>query len=202
MDTAKDLWNLLASHGIDYDTPFQSIWCAGIDVQEVARRLGADLGSARQCTWQDIVTGSYSEGFKEGVIWVDQQAPGWTQVIQVEGNDCWRWQSWVELTRNGGRLLYLGWPLYELRGIDDLEYVVDGEVVTTLVVGDPDERDGTDPHALDAYMHGLDFIGDSAEAEVTSALRLIGRITGQELDDEWLNSPHVRYVIPTSTRSA
>ncbi|WP_176955784.1 hypothetical protein [Sinosporangium album] len=111
-----------------------------------------------------------------------------------------RWQSWVELTRNGGSLLYLGWPLYEIRGVDDLEYVVNGETVTTLMVGDPAERDGTDPHALDEYMDGLDFAGDSASAEVTSALRLIGRITGRELDRAWLDERHMRFTIPAVAR--
>ncbi|WP_433356210.1 hypothetical protein ACQP25_19350 [Microtetraspora malaysiensis] len=104
------------------------------------------------------------------------------------------------MTRDGGRLLYLGWPLYELEGVEDLEYVVNGEVVTTLVVGDPDERDGSDPNALDDFLDGLDFEGDTAAAEVTSALRLIGRVTGRELDEEWLNGRHTRYVIPADAR--
>ncbi|GGP04753.1 hypothetical protein LDL08_04600 [Nonomuraea glycinis] len=199
MDTDKDLWELLVAHDIDYDTPFQSIWVEGLDVEEVARRLGADPNSARACDWREIVTGRYTE-HGDGVIWIGPQAPGWVQVIQLDGNDAWQWRSWVELTRDGGRLLYLGWPLYELEGVEDLEYVVAGEVVTTLVVGDPEERDGTDPDALDGYLDGLAFKGDSAAAEVTSALRLIGRVTGRELDEAWLNGPHTRYVIPASAR--
>ncbi|MFC4062729.1 DUF6461 domain-containing protein [Planomonospora corallina] len=200
MDTSTGLWELLTRYGIDYDTPFRAIWCEGLDELEVARRLGADLGSARECGWQDIVTGSYSDGSTEGVVWVGRQAPGWIQVIQLEGHDCWRWQSWRALTRNGGRLLYLGWPLFEVEGVEDLEYVVNGEVVTTLVVGDPEERNGSDPNALDLYMEGLDFIGDTSQAEITSALRLIGRITGREIDQEWLEGTHTRYVIPASAR--
>ena len=52
------------------------------------------------------------------------------------------------------------------------------------------------PDALDGYLSGLDLSGISAYAEVTSALRLIGRITGKEIDDEWLDNAHTRYVIP------
>lgn len=199
LDTSKDLWELLVAHGIDFDTPFRSVWVEGPGVEEVARRLGADLSSARVCGRRDIVTGSYTE-HGDGVIWAGPQAPGWVQVIQLDGNDVWRWQSWAELTRDGGRLLYLGWPLYELEGVEDLEYVVGGEVVTSLVVGDPEERDGTDPDALDDHLDGPAFEGDTAAAEVTSALRLIGRVTGRELDEAWLNGRHTRYVIPASAR--
>ncbi|GAA2395879.1 DUF6461 domain-containing protein [Nonomuraea africana] len=194
MDHDKDLWELLAAHGIDFDTPFRSVWCEGLAVEEVARRLGADMATAQPAGWRDILTGSYRER-GDGIIWVGPHAPGWVLVIQLDGNHLWRWDSWAQLSRDGGRMLYLGWPLYEIEGVEDLQYVVDGDVVTSLVVGDPEERDGSDPDALDGYLSGLDFFGDSARAEITSALRLIGRITGKEIDDEWLDGVHTRYVI-------
>jgi hypothetical protein len=31
---------------------------------------------------------------------------------------------------------------------------------------------------------------------VTSALTLVGRVTGRELDREWMNGIHTRYVLP------
>lgn len=51
-------------------------------------------------------------------------------------------------------------------------------------------------------MEGLRFQLDEddpiVEESLTSAFVLAGRITGQEIDRTWLDSPHTRFVIPRS----
>ncbi|MEU5869713.1 hypothetical protein ABZ815_51725 [Nonomuraea sp. NPDC047529] len=198
MDHDTDLWNRLAAHGIDFETPFRGVWCEGLTVEQAAHRLGADPDTARPGVIREIVTGEY-RGQEGGVVWIGDYAPGWILAIQLDGNRLWEWDAWARLSGEKRRLLSLGWPLHDLDGVEDLQYLVGGELVTSLVVGDPEERDGSDPDALDDYLDGLSFFGDTAYAEVTSALRLIGRITGREIDDAWLDGTHTRYAIRESS---
>ncbi|WP_306870875.1 hypothetical protein [Streptosporangium brasiliense] len=76
-------------------------------------------------------------------------------------------------------------------------------MITSLTVTYPALRDRADPHALDPYLEGLRFElgsgreGTSIEESISSALTLIGRITGREIDREWLDGTHTLYVMPS-----
>lgn len=104
------------------------------------------------------------------------------------------------LSRTGGRALSMGW---HVNGAHRITYAVDGLVVSSA----PMEKI---PAPLEQHMEGLsmpgvnwdedDEDGDfSTEEMIDTALVLVGRVTGRELDKEWLDAIHTRYVIPEGT---
>ncbi|MEU8378521.1 DUF6461 domain-containing protein [Streptosporangium sp. NPDC048865] len=186
-----DLLNAYELHDV-----FVGAWCDGLSVAETAARLRADPDSATACSWAEIGDGLESLGAGTGVVWIGEQAPGWTQIIQYEGPHIGMNEPQLKLSE-GGALLYLGWPLLETEGAEDLEYVVDGRARTSVSLVDPGERSGPEPDALDRYMDGLTLDLETPVDEVLdAAFRLVGRVTGRELDADWLRGSHTRYVIP------
>jgi len=186
-----DLLNEYELHDV-----FVGAWCKGLSVAEAAARLRADPDSATPCTWAEIDDGLGEPDAEAGVVWIGEQAPGWTQIIQYVGVHIGMREPQLALSK-GGALLYLGWPLLETEGPEDLEYVVDGRALTTISLVNPEDRDGPEPHALDRYMDGLPFDRDTPVDELLdAAFQLVGRVTGRELDADWLRGTHTRYVIP------
>ncbi len=186
-----DLLNEYELHDV-----FVGAWCKGLRVAETAVRLRADPDSATRCAWAEIGDGLGELDVEAGVVWIGEQAPGWTQIIQYEGVHIGSNEPRLELTE-GGAFLYLGWPLLETEGPEDLEYVVDGRTLTSISLVNPDDRDGLEPEALDRYMNGLPLDrGTPVDELLDAAFQLVGRVTGRELDAEWLRGSHTRYIIP------
>ena len=204
---SDDPTRLLEDHGL-YDgdhADFHFIWTEGVSADEAAVRLGADIASAMRCRLTDlasVVSGmpDYAGSMLAG------PSGGWTQVLLFG----WRWyprdRSFLSaLSRDGGRMVNIE---YNDSGVERFEWVVDGTVVTAFLLSDPEERWGTDPHALDPLMAGLRFGCDdhgafevedpvTIEESITSALRLAGRITGKEIDSAWFDSPRTLYFFTT-----
>ncbi|GAA3113182.1 hypothetical protein GCM10020001_035260 [Nonomuraea salmonea] len=135
MNLSGESWELLRAYGMD--DSLVSAWCKGLSVEEAATRLRADLGSATPCTWERIEDGLDPASPREGVVWIGAQAPGWVLIIAFEGDHLALPEPQRALTANGGELIYLGWPLYEMEGPQDLEYVVDGRPRTSVCLVAP-----------------------------------------------------------------
>ncbi|MFD8527598.1 DUF6461 domain-containing protein [Streptosporangium canum] len=199
MKSAERLYDLLHSYARFYgdeDDPlaeFCAAWCEGIGVEEAARRLGADLDSRTDCDLRNIADAA------GGNVILVGPCGSWTLVFQIGGFDCARLQGLSALSRDSGRALSVSW---NINGDETLSYAIDGQMITRFTVTYPALRDGADPHALDPYMEGLRFElgsgreGPSNEEVISSALTLIGRITGREIDREWLDGTHALYVMP------
>ncbi|GIH68830.1 hypothetical protein [Sphaerimonospora thailandensis] len=186
-----DLLNEYELHDV-----FIGAWCKGLSVAEAAARLRVDPDSATECVWAEIGDGLGELDAETGVVWIGEQAPGWTQIIQYAGLHIGINEPQLELS-DGGALLYLGWPLLELEGPEDLEYVVDGRALTSVSLADPDVRCGPEPDVLDRYMDGLPLDQETPVDELLdAAFQLVGRVTGRELDAAWLRGSHTRYIIP------
>ncbi|MEV4478033.1 DUF6461 domain-containing protein [Nonomuraea sp. NPDC049504] len=195
MNLSGESWELLRAYGMD--DSLVSAWCKGLSVEEAATRLRADLGSATPCTWERIEDGLDPASPREGVVWIGAQAPGWVLIIAFEGDHLALPEPQRALTANGGELIYLGWPLYEMEGPQDLEYVVDGRPRTSVCLVAPDVRAGREPDALNAHMEGLALgSGNDSDTISDAAFALIGRMTGRPLSADWLRAEHTRYVLP------
>ncbi|WP_326822024.1 DUF6461 domain-containing protein [Streptosporangium sp. NBC_01756] len=195
MNISDEGWELLRAYGMD--DIFVSAWCKGLSVQGAASRLRADQRSAALCTWENIEDDLDPTLPREGVVWIGSQAPGWVQIIQFEGDHLALPAPQQALTADGGELLYLGWPLRELEGPEDLEYVVDGRSTTSVCLVEPSVRAGRDPDALKAHMEGLSLgIDNDPDAISDAAFSLVGRVTGRLMDADWLQAAHTRYIIP------
>ncbi len=203
MSPRTDLYDLLFSYVRSYDdevmpfAEFTAVWCEGIGAEELASRLGTDPESAAERTLTSVVDDlEMNEG--DGLLLVGP-AGAWTLVIQVVGYDCALEENLCLLSRDGGRALSISW---DIGGDTDLVYAIGGEIATKFSITDPELRSGRTPGALDPLMEGLRFQLDEddpvVEESLTSAFALAGRITGQEIDRTWLDSPHTRFVIPRS----
>jgi hypothetical protein len=87
----------------------------------------------------------------------------------------------------------------DITGNDSLKYARDGRIVVSFSPCTPEKRYGDDPHALDHLIGGLRFgisgpkvDDDPVEPDecISSALALIGRITGADIADDWLRPRH------------
>ncbi|MEV8631003.1 DUF6461 domain-containing protein [Streptosporangium sp. NPDC051023] len=203
MSPRTDLYDLLFSYVRLYDdevmpfAEFAAVWCEGIGVQEVAKRLGANPESARKCRLATVVD-DLEMNVGDGLLLVGP-AGAWTLALQVAGYDCTLEENISRLSDGGGRALSISWCF---KGNTDLIYAVDGEIVTRFEITYPEPQSGSAPDALDPLMEGLRFQLDEddpiVEESLNSAFVLAGRITGQEIDRTWLDSPHTRFVIPHS----
>ncbi|MEU9890848.1 DUF6461 domain-containing protein [Sphaerisporangium sp. NPDC051011] len=200
MKSAERLHDLLHSYARFYGdeeeplAEFCAAWCEGIGVEEAARRLGADLDSRTDGDLRNIANAKGDNLVLVGPF------GAWTLIFQIGGWDCASLLGMSALSRDSGRALSLEWG-YD--GDETLHYAMDGQMITSLSVTYPPLRDGADPHALDPYVEGLRFeLGSGPEGPslaecVTSALTVIARVTGREIDQEWLDGTHALYVMPS-----
>ncbi|GAA3720217.1 hypothetical protein GCM10022224_102700 [Nonomuraea antimicrobica] len=195
------LYELLCSYDeVEDPLPaFYAVWCQGLAEQEVARRLGADLGSATAARFADCA--GIALNIHDDRAFLAGKAGRWIAVIgdRVCASDT----ALRSISSGGAKAISMGW---EIGGPGVLVYASDGEVITQFKIANPLVRSGEDPGALDSYMTGLRFglnddrggaLGPVEVAEsITSALVLIGRVTGVEISRRWLNAGHTLYVIP------
>ncbi|MEV4249814.1 DUF6461 domain-containing protein [Streptosporangium canum] len=201
MLNTTDLYDLLASYGLDSEEypGFHLAWAEGLNAEELSRRLGADPSSAFRCRINDLLNGD-SHGVS---MWADTIG-GWVQAFLFWSTPNLSFLQ--EISCDGTRALSLECGASSTYRLD---WAADGAIVTSFAIDWPDERGGVNPHALDPLMEGLKFQLDNPgnfsiddpvtiEVSVTSALRLAGRITGSEINAEWLDAIHTRYSFRTS----
>ncbi|MEV7010528.1 hypothetical protein [Streptosporangium sp. NPDC051022] len=190
------LHDLLEGYG--WGPLFQMVWIEGGDLERVARLLRADLGSARECALGDHSVYEWDSPGDlpvAGAVWGGETGTGWTQVLPLAGFLLSALEVQAALTVGGGRLLHLHWNVVD--GSRTLIHVVGGEVTT--VVDGWGYTDGSDPAALDRYRLDLDLdLGPDTpwDVGISSMLTLVGRVVGRQVDREWLDAAHLRYLIP------
>jgi hypothetical protein len=204
VDPRERVYDLLGSYWESTGDGFVAAWVERLGVEETARRLGADMDTATPCAFATYTVGlDESHRDMDGVILV-RQAGDWAHVLQPYMNQVWDDDALRALSRDGGRALNIGWHAHSG---ERLAYAVDGEVVARMRLSWGDV-----PAELRPYAYGLRFgcedptDPDCADPDdpitlfesITSAFVIAARVTGQELDDEVLESTHVRYLIRDS----
>ncbi|GII97260.1 hypothetical protein [Sinosporangium siamense] len=94
-----DLLNEYELHDV-----FLGAWCKGLSVTEAAARLRVDPDSAVECVWAEIGDDLGELDAETGVVWIGEQAPGWTQIIQYVGLHIGMNEPQEELSDGGGLL--------------------------------------------------------------------------------------------------
>ncbi|MFF0575536.1 hypothetical protein [Streptosporangium saharense] len=187
------LYDLLESRWENVADGFAAVWVEGLTVEETARRLGADLGSATTVSLENIglgFEGDETPGDEDGIILVGPW-DAWTLAVQIRWMDVTEEPRLSELSRDGGRAIAIGW---HGDGAHRVEYAIDGRLTFSAPLEEMLEP-------LHEYAEGLrmptdwDVVGAPTEEMIATALTVIGRLTGRELDEEWLETPHVRYLI-------
>ncbi|MFI6787038.1 hypothetical protein ACIBG4_06885 [Nonomuraea sp. NPDC050383] len=199
MASGRDLYDLLESHWEGLAHNFAAVWSEGLTVEETARRLRVAPETAATVTLAGLPSGFGGDempGDHDGIVLVGQFA-SWSLAIQVQWLDITNDRELSDLSRDGGRAVGIGW---HGDGGHRIYHAVDGQVVDNL----PME---VIPPSLAAEAEGLEMPatwdvpvdqGSPTEEMITTSLVLIGRVTGQEIDQSWLDTSHTRYLIRRS----
>ncbi|MFF4413858.1 hypothetical protein ACFYY8_15100 [Streptosporangium sp. NPDC001559] len=196
MKTPTLLYDFLRTYWPPVDDGFAAVWVEGTGIEETASRLRADLDSATVCPLRGIGRGFDGDDRPDdyaGIVLVGESG-SWTLAVQIQGMDVTTDRALAELSRDGGRAISIGW---HANGGHTTTYAVDGTVVSS---GDIRYV----PPSLEHYAQDLripDFDDEDSddfpiEEMITKVLVVIGRATGQEIDEDWLEEDHVRYIIP------
>ncbi|MET8336393.1 hypothetical protein ABZV14_16825 [Streptosporangium canum] len=190
------MYDLLESHWETFGDGFAAVWSEGPSIEETAQRLGADKSSAAKRALADITLGFEGDdmpGDDEGIILVGALG-AWTLTLQIQWMDVTEGEKLSALSRDGGRAIAVGW---HGSGAHRVEYSINGDVVFSGPMEDA-------LASLREYSAGLRMPtdwdipvsqGSPAEEMITTALVAVGRMVGHEIDDAWLQTPHVRYLI-------
>ncbi|MEU4408679.1 hypothetical protein AB0F88_29520 [Streptosporangium sp. NPDC023963] len=182
-DTDARLWEIVRSRGLgDY---FLSTWVECSDEDEVVRRVTA--ASAVRCDLQTAMRW-YPFGVgdsMEDTLWIGRHHRGWTHVLQISGTYSLHDSMRASLTREGERLLSM--VTTDVEGTEDLVLVENGRLVDYLRWADntPEQPDGL----FARNMTGVRFDGPDGTQE-NAFLEVIGRITGEPLDETWFDGEH------------
>ncbi|MET8867407.1 hypothetical protein ABZW11_31070 [Nonomuraea sp. NPDC004580] len=196
MPNSTHLYDLLESHWENVADGFAAVWAEGLTVEETARRVGADLSSATPLALQDIGLGFEGDAMpadEDGIILVGPWHT-WTLAMQIQWMDVTQSPRLSELSRDGGRAIAIGW---HGDGAHRVEYASKGRLAFSAPLEET-------LNVLREHAEGLstptgwDVPGSPVEEMITTALTAIGRLTGRQLDEEWLETPHVRYLIRRS----
>ncbi|MFD1939594.1 hypothetical protein ACFSKW_49855 [Nonomuraea mangrovi] len=196
MPNPTHLYDLLESHWENVADGFAAVWVEGLTVEETARRLGADLSSATALTLADIGLGFEGDkmpGDEDGIILVGP-FDAWTLAAQIQWMDVTEEPTLSTLSRDGGRAIAIGW---HGDGAHRVEYAIDGRLTFSapleeILIPLQEHAEGLRmPTDWDVPVD----VGSPTEEMITTALVAIGRLVGRELDHEWLETPHVRYLI-------
>ena len=164
---------------------FCALWVHGTDVETLASELSLDLSTRTPCYLSEILDRQIEDGSR----WV-AEVDGWIGVVPAPSGEDGYLRS---LTAGGRQAITID---MDINGNCRLKYARDGHL---LVAVDPvwpdDDRYGDEPHALDHLMAGLRFgevEGDCVDVDgsISSALALIGRITGTDMAADWSRARH------------
>lgn len=184
LDEDRDLWAL----------GFSAIWVHGTDLPTLASDFSLDLTTRTPCSLSEILDHHISDGS----YWV-AEVGSWICVVPGVSD-----KFMLSLTADGRQALSFS---MDIGGHEWLKYARDGRVVVAFEPTSwPDRVFGDDPHALDHMMEGLRFEISGPEVQenpvepdesISSALALIGRITGTDMAADWIEALHSR-IRPTA----
>lgn len=184
LDAEMDLWVL----------GFSALWIRGVDLDALAPAFHLDFATRTPCHLSEIL----DHNIDDGSAWV-AEVNGWFGIVPARSDD----EFLLSVTEGGREALSLS---MDIHGRDHFTYARDGRVVVSFEPSWPEERLGDDPHALDHLMDGLRFKitdggvlddGVGQDESISSALALIGRITGTDIATDWFQARHWR-IRPTS----
>jgi len=149
-------------------------------------RVGTEARSAGELSLPEAVE-RVTRPTSPGQLALVGDADGWVVGIEPYGFQGSRFEVLRALSGDNGRAVSVFWNV-NMRY--RLGYARDGQVLASL---DPlaRERRGRQPDALQPYLDGLAF----AEDEQAAALTLAERITGVQLDGDWLAAHHPAVLI-------
>ena len=199
MQSRTYLYDLLVStlftEGLDGDMDlwalgFSAMWIKGADLDALAADLRMDFASRTPCHLSEIL----DHAIDDGSHWV-AEVNGWIGIVpgHIDGER-------LRCISEGGRQA-LGFRM-DIGGHEYFEYARDGRMIASFSPAWLEERYGDDPHAFDHLMDGLRFqiVTESCtpdervdvDESISSALALIGRITGTDIATDWFLAQHSR----------
>jgi hypothetical protein len=196
MPSDRHLYDLLEAHWEGLVNGFAAVWSEGLSIEETAHRLRVDPDSATEVTLANLPAGFEGDQMPDdydGILLIGQFG-SWSLTLQVQGLDITEEWALSALSRNGGRALGVRW---HSGGGYRIYYAIDGKLVENSPMIDI-------PASFAAYAQGLEVPddwdipadqGSPREEMITTSLILIGRVTGQEIDQTWLETPHTRFII-------
>jgi hypothetical protein len=196
MNSHQQLYDLLVSRWPAVAHGLAAVWSEGGGVEEVARRLGADPDSATEVTFADIGSGFEGENTPDednGILLVGEFG-AWALTLQIQWADVT--ESWAleSLSRDGGQAIGVRW-----RGGSGhrIYYAQDGDILvnSSMTMIPPTLSPYTEGLILEPDWDGLEDQGSPIAQLITTCLVIIGRVTGGEISQEWLDKPHTRYLI-------
>ncbi|MEZ7125378.1 DUF6461 domain-containing protein [Nonomuraea sp. AD125B] len=197
MESRTYLHDLLVStlftEGLDADTDlwalgFSAMWIKGVGLDALAAAFDLDLATRAPCHLSEIL----DRNIDDGSTWV-AEVGGWIGVVPAHADS----ERVRAVTEGGGEAI--GLLMYGSHA--SFDYARDGRMVVSFDPTWPERRSGSDPHALDRLMDGLrfqisddDVLDDRVEEmeSISSALTLVGRITGTGIAADWFLAPHSR----------
>ncbi|MGA5761520.1 DUF6461 domain-containing protein [Nonomuraea bangladeshensis] len=177
-DADMDLWAL----------GFSAMWIKGVGLDALAAAVDLDLATRAPCHLSEIL----DRNIDDGSTWV-AEVGGWIGVVPAHADS----ERVRAVTEGGGEAI--GLLMYGSHA--SFDYARDGRMVVSFDPTRPERRSGSDPHALDHLMDGLrfqisddDVLDDRVEEmeSISSALALVGRITGTGIAADWFLAPHSR----------
>ncbi|MEV4583360.1 hypothetical protein AB0K16_60160 [Nonomuraea jabiensis] len=197
MALSRRLYDLIESHWPSLGNgSFAAVWSEGLDVEETARLLGADPDSATETSLMNIGAGFEGDqmpGDLDGILLIGAFGD-WTLTLQLQWLDAVERRALSALSANA-RVLGVSW--HAGGGGYRIHYAANGQIIER---GPMHEF----PSSLLEYSEGLVIPqdwdipasqGSPREEMITTALALIARITGREIDQAWLEAPHTRFLI-------
>ncbi|NUW41026.1 DUF6461 domain-containing protein [Nonomuraea rhodomycinica] len=164
-------------------------WCQGDDLEEVARRFGADMSSGAWATPDDI-----EDLEEEHPGQLLQLAPlgDWVIALEPAGFQGVRPEIIGPLS-SGGQAFSVSWNI-ELDS--SVCYAADGEIKTSFNLVEVETRYGADPAVLDPVLREVGLHGGlPVETRKARSLALGEKISGRPLTPDWLHSPRFVFTI-------
>lgn len=182
----ENQWRMLAAHG--FSSRFAGTWVEHDDAEVVASLLRADPASRLDCDLQTAMRWYEPYERDEEIVWIGAHSLGWSHITSISGDPIHP----LPLSANGRRLFSLEYDDGE-GGVHGLSYFRDGG--NRGQYGRDSNEQGELEGLFSAYDVELTPV-DEDEAELNDYLRLIGRVTGRFIDQEWLRTPRSLYRIP------
>jgi hypothetical protein len=171
---------------------------ADLDLAEVVRRLGGDPDDLSPRGPREHVAVDLG---RECVFFLDQVDRAVT-IMEVNGYQGARPEVLRRLS-DGARVHSAFW---NVNANNRLSFAAFGEVVTDLEADYPDERNGTDPDALNEDLGDLIAMAPTDESDGgnwrAGMLAVVEARTGVRLDLAWPARPHPTIVLPAITEAA
>lgn len=165
-------------------------WCHSDNMQEVARKFGADMETGLWASVDEIEELEVEDDL--GVLIELNSLGEWVVAFEPNGTEGAR-KTVMESISTNGRAFSIFWNV-ELDS--SILYAVNGRIITSFTLLDIEHRSGIDPTALNDMLAELGLHdGLPVPARKARLLALGEMISGQPITPEWLRSPKFTFQI-------